>query len=258
VVCGAGSGVERMGFLSVAPVRHAELMDDPSLGEAEHLHALRALGTINAVSRTAATVAAAAASLVPVNRAAAVEVVDVACGGGDVTLACGRRLARLRPGTPFVMQGIDMSGRALARAHAVARRAKAHRPHDTCRIAFIERDVVTDGCPPCDIAVSSLFVHHLEDATAISLLRGLAEACRLGFVISDLIRSPLGLALAVVGTNVLSRSRVARTDGPLSVRAARTPAEYRRLLEAAGLHAATLRRTWPERVLIVWRTGAPG
>jgi hypothetical protein len=74
-----------------------------------------------------------------------------------------------------------------------------------------------------------------------------------GVVISDLIRSRVGLALAVAGTRLLSRSRIARVDGPLSVRAARTPAEYRRLCEASGLIGATIQRTWPERVLITWR-----
>jgi hypothetical protein len=46
---------------------------------------------------------------------------------------------------------------------------------------------------------------------------------------------------------------VARVDGPRSVRAARTPAEYRALLESVGLRGATVRRVWPERVSIVWR-----
>ncbi|MFM9195643.1 MAG: nucleotide-binding protein, partial [Planctomycetia bacterium] len=75
----------------------------------------------------------------------------------------------------------------------------------------------------------------------------------LGFVVSDLIRSRLGLALAVVGTAVLSSSRVARVDGPASVRAARTIPDYRRLLAAAGLAAATIPRTWPERAVVIWR-----
>lgn len=84
----------------------------------------------------------------------------------------------------------------------------------------------------------------------------MAAACRLGFVVSDLIRSRLGLVLAVLGTSVLSGSRVARIDGPLSVRAARTRQEYRQLLDAAGLASATIQRTWPERVLITWRREA--
>jgi hypothetical protein len=84
------------------------------------------------------------------------------------------------------------------------------------------------------------------------VLASLARAARIGIVASDLLRNATGLTLAVVGTAVLSRSRVARVDGPLSVRAARTPREYRTLLDRAGLHGATIRWAWPERAIIVW------
>jgi len=59
--------------------------------------------------------------------------------------------------------------------------------------------------------------------------------------------------LAHVGTTMLARSRVARVDGPLSVKAARTTAEYRRLLVAADLPHAQIDRTWPERVCVSWK-----
>jgi SAM-dependent methyltransferase len=246
-----------MGMLSVTAARCPELMDDPGLPEAEHLHALRALGTINAVSRTAAQLAAAVSSLVPAAHPAPVTVVDLACGGGDVTLSCARRLSRRLAGRRIEMTGVDTSGRALARARAELTRDNLPNDGSPCTVAFVERDLVDDGCPPCDIAMSSLFLHHLDDEHAIALVRSLAVACRLGFVISDLVRSRLGLVLAVIGTGLLSTSRVARVDGPLSVRAARTRREYRRLLDAAGLADATIRRTWPERVMITWRREGP-
>ena len=50
-----------MSLLCLEQVRQAELMDDPGLPEADHLHALEALATINAVSRTAIQITAAAA-----------------------------------------------------------------------------------------------------------------------------------------------------------------------------------------------------
>jgi len=245
-----------MGLLSLEHMRQAELMDDPGLPEAEHLHALDALATINAMSRTAAQIAAAAAAVIPGDEPGPVQVVDLACGGGDVTLTCGRRLAGSLGGREIVMTGVDFSRRGLDRAAAriaAARTAVAGMP---LRFTFMARDIVASGCLPCDVAISSLFLHHLDDEPAVRVLRSMAENCRMGFVVSDLIRSQLGLALALLGTSVLSRSRVARVDGPLSVRAARTPEEYRRLLAAAGLATATIRRTWPERVLITWRREA--
>ena len=246
-----------MSLLCLEQLRQAELMDDPGLPEADHLHALEALATINAVSRTAIQITAAAASLLPRNDPGPVQVVDLACGGGDVTLACGRRLARSLPTHEVVMTGVDMSRRGLGRAAARITAAHEQLAGLPLRFAFVARDLIASGCPPCDVAISSLFFHHLDDGPAIRVLQSMAASCRRGFVVSDLIRSRLGLVMAVLGTSLLSGSRVARVDGPLSVRAARTPAEYRRLLDAAGLTSATIRRTWPERVLITWQREAP-
>jgi SAM-dependent methyltransferase len=228
--------------------RAPELMDDPGIAAADHLHALSALGRINAISRTAARLAEGVVSLLPAGgtrvRGGPLVVADVACGGGDVTIDLARRLRRAIGGSVRVV-GLDVSQRAVERSQSAAARRGIE-------VSFEARDVVADGCPACDVAVNSLFLHHLDDGDACRLLGGMARAARLGVVISDLVRSRLGLGLAVVGTTLLSSSRVARVDGPLSVRSARTPDEYGRLFERAGLHAATVRRVWPERVVIRW------
>jgi SAM-dependent methyltransferase len=241
----------------VAPDRRAELMDDPALPAAEHLAALDALATINTVSLTGRQLAAAVAGIAG---AAAgrrpLQVVDVACGGGDITIALANRLSKLlgrrRGGgtvPPVEVLGLDLSQRAIARAREEAARRG-------CRgVDFAARDVLSEGLPACDVAVSSLFLHHLDDPRAADVLRSMATA-RLGGAVSDLLRSRSGLVLAILGTRLLARSRVARVDGPLSVRAARTLPEYRRLTDRAGLSHATIRKTWPERVLIQWRTAA--
>lgn len=229
--------------------RQPELMDDPALPESDHLAALVALRRINSLSRTAAQIAAAVAEIACGRTP--LMVVDVACGGGDVTLDLSSRLARrVQPDRGLHVIGIDISPRAIERASTVAAaRGKA--------VKFIVHDVMTAGCPTCDVAVSSLFLHHLHDDQAVAVLRSMAAAVRYGIVISDLVRSRLGLALALFGTAVLARSKVARIDGPMSVCAARTPDEYRRLLAAAGLTGATVRRTWPERVILSWSRSAP-
>lgn len=236
---------------SLPPSREPELMDDPRLSEAEHVIALGALARINAVSWTAGRLARAVVARLDTSglpAAGPVRVIDIACGGGDVTVGLAARLGRVaaaRGWAPPDVLGIDRSDLAIDRARrlAAARRVNAR---------FLVADVTADASPPCDVAVSSLFLHHLDDAAAIALLAALAATARRGVVISDLVRSRLGLALAVLGTTLLARSRVARVDGPRSVRAARTPAEYRSLCTAAGIRGATVRRTWPERVLVEW------
>jgi len=228
-------------------VREPELTDDPAIAAADHLHALSALGRINAFSRTAARLADGVRRVARGRATAApLVVIDVACGGGDVTIDLARRLSHRGGGVTVEVIGIDFSQRAIERAIQLAARRGS-------RVGFAERDVISAGCPPCDVAVSSLFLHHLDDADAIGLLHAMASAARCGIVVSDLIRSRSGLLLAHLATMVLTRSRVARVDGPLSVRAARTVTEYRALLASAGLGGATVRRVWPERVVIVWR-----
>ena len=236
-------------------------MDDPALPATDHMHALDALALINMLSLTSAQVVRAIHRLdagrhsrrpLAGYRDGPLKVVDIACGGGDVTTAVARRLSRRLPagadGTPAVqVTGLDKSPRAVARAERHSRKRTG-----TARVAFDVHDILADACPPCDIAIVSLFLHHLDDDDAIRVLASLARAARIGIVASDLLRTVTGLALAVVGTAVLSRSRVARVDGPLSVRAARTPAEYRTLLDRAGLHEATIHRAWPQRAILVW------
>ena len=236
---------------SLPQSRQPELMDDPALDEGEHMRALGALARINVLSRTAAQLASAVVAIVGRDRlrpeGPPVRIVDVACGGGDVTLGLARRLARR--GAVEVL-GVDVSPRAIDRCRDRGSRAG-------CGVRFVVRDVIRDGCPPCDVAVSSLFLHHLDDPAALDLLATMRHAVAHGVAVSDLVRSRVGLALAAVGTSVLASSRVARVDGPLSVRAARTPAEYAALCTAAGLAGASVRRVWPERVLVRWcRAGA--
>jgi len=231
---------------SLAPVRTPELMDDPAIPAADHLLALDALGRINALSGTAASLSAAvrrATDSAPAD-GGPLHVLDVACGGGDVTLGLARRL-----GPGFRVTGIDVSERAVDRA----RRLAAERGIATA--TFARRDVVAEGCPPCDVVVTSLFLHHLDDRPATALLAAMRDAARRAVIVSDLLRSRGGLWLAFLGTRLLTRSRVAHVDGPLSVRAARTLAEHRALCAAAGLGTARVGRVWPERVLIEWHRG---
>lgn len=220
-----------------------ELMDDPALPAAEHHAALTALRRINWISGTAGHLARAIASLPAASAGRPLQVLDLACGGGDVTIEVARKLASM--GVAALVTGVDMSERALDVAQAAAQRSAAD-------VVFVQHDLDADGCPLCDVAISSLFLHHLDDPAAERLLASTAARARHGMVISDLLRSRLGLALAVLGTTCLARSRVARVDGPLSVRAARTPAEYRDLFNRAGLHEPEIRCVWPARALIRW------
>ena len=96
-----------------------------------------------------------------------------------------------------------------------------------------------------DVAMSTLFLHHLSDDEAQALLARLGKIAQKAVVVDDLCRSRRGYALAWMGTRLLTRSRIVHVDGPLSVKAAFTAVELRSLAQRAGLGTSTIRTIGP-------------
>lgn len=88
-----------------------------------------------------------------------------------------------------------------------------------------------------DIVGSSLFVHHLERDELKQFAREGLRTARHAFVINDLIRNPVHLALAVAGKPIY-RSRITRHDAPASVRRAYTTEEIREILDQQDVGAS--------------------
>jgi 2-polyprenyl-3-methyl-5-hydroxy-6-metoxy-1,4-benzoquinol methylase len=221
-------------------------MDQPDLDVRRHVHALDALGRANAVSRTAAaiwpSIAAAAADAAP----RPLRVLDVACGGGHVLVSLARRAARARLGAEWI--GWDLSPVAVEYARTLARRAGVE------GVRVERADARRDPMPAAvDVVICTLFLHHLDDRDAETLLGRMGRAGRHSVVVSDLRRTRLGAAFTVVGCRLLSRSDVFRVDGMRSVAAAFTTDEVRTLAQRAGLAGARVSQIWPQRWLITWR-----
>ena len=122
------------------------------------------------------------------------------------------------------------------------------------RARFFVWDALGDELPTgYDLLTCGLFLHHLDERDAVGLLRKMAAAAGRAILVDDLCRSASGLWLARLATRTLSRSSVVHVDGPRSVRAAYSPAEFRELAEAAGLGSAAIARHWPQRQLLAWR-----
>ena len=79
-----------MSALPPLVTRPLEIMDDPSLDSEQHHQALHALARIHIISRTASQVAQSIATLIrssSLSDDAPLRVLDIACGGGDLTAA---------------------------------------------------------------------------------------------------------------------------------------------------------------------------
>jgi 2-polyprenyl-3-methyl-5-hydroxy-6-metoxy-1,4-benzoquinol methylase len=223
--------------------RQPEWMDDPQLDAQRHQQALEALARLNRLSQTAQ-------ALWPVIQKAAanqpdrpLRVIDIACGGGDVTLALARQAQQA--GLPLELSGCDLS--PIAIEHAQARAAQEHR-----KVTFFQHDAVHDPLPGYyDLAVTSLFLHHLEEGEAITLLTMLGSRCR-QVVADDLVRSSVGWLLAWSASRLITRNPVVHVDAPRSVEGAFTPEELHQLADHAGLNGARLHRHWPARMQLSW------
>ncbi|WP_414027101.1 methyltransferase domain-containing protein [Cyanobium sp. ATX-6F1] len=103
-----------------------EWMDDPGIDPLDHAEALRGLQRINGLSRAASSLFAPIRALARRLPDRPLRVLDLACGGGDNTLALAE-LAR-REGLNIRFDGCDLSVQAVAVAtgNAVARGLEAN------------------------------------------------------------------------------------------------------------------------------------
>ncbi|MBB6431664.1 methyltransferase domain-containing protein [Algisphaera agarilytica] len=224
-----------------------EVMDDPELDPALHEAALRGLGRINRVSRSAAMLWPSIEKAAARNSGRVLRVLDLACGGGDVLIQLAR--GAKRKGLRVAFAGADVSPVALDFAAEQARQAGLE-------IDWIPIDVFEQPLPDSfDLTMNSLFMHHLTAEQAVAVF-GKMKAASPTVLINDLRRGPVAYAITVAGTRLLSRSPVVHVDGPRSVRAAWTPKELLALAHAAGLQGATVQHRFPWRMLLKWNASS--
>ena len=222
-------------------------MDDPNLDARRHRHALRGLARVNAISLSTRTVWKPIRRLAKELGTSRLRVLDVATGGGDIPLGIWKRSRRAN--LDLEITGIDISDEALAVARQRCEESSAV-------IDFQQLDVFAEPLPDgYDVVVSSLFLHHLSDKDAAVLLSKMAKATRHSVLVNDRVRSRLNLVLVFLAMRLLTTSKVVHIDGPLSVKAAFTREEARGLAVQTGLDTAIVRRRFPCRYLLEWRSG---
>ncbi len=222
-----------------------EVMDQPTLAKDAHHEALRGLSRTNCWGTTRRQIWKAIVRIARKRKLKALRVLDVACGAGDLAIWLKRRSERA--GLHLLIEGCDKSPTAVDFARLQATNAGLR------SIRFFKCDVLSEQLASTyDFVTCSLFLHHLDEFEAVSLLKRLAAVADHALLVDDLRRSASGYGLAWLGCAILTRSPVVHVDAPLSVRAAFRENEAQQLFVKAGLQGATLRRHWPQRYLITW------
>jgi 2-polyprenyl-3-methyl-5-hydroxy-6-metoxy-1,4-benzoquinol methylase len=221
-----------------------EIMDQPGLAAREHLSALTGLERVNWLSGSARILWPQILALARRSGGRTLRVLDVASGGGDVPLALWH-LAR-RHGVSLDIHGIDISPVAVQHAKEAAARWSAP-------VTFGMANVLHDSLPEgYDVVMSSLFLHHLPEADAVSLLRKMRNATRGLVLVNDLRRNWSGYWLALLVSHLVTRSHLVHVDGPRSAAGAWTMKELAELCDKAGMPSARIERRWPCRMLLHW------
>jgi ubiquinone/menaquinone biosynthesis C-methylase UbiE len=169
-----------------------------------------------------------------------VDVLDVAAGGGDMAEAM-RAWAAAR-GFELRFTLLDRHPLIVGTAGAAVRGRTAAVRGDALRLPF--RDGAFDVC------VTSLFFHHLEPEQAEQALVEMRRVARTGVLVNDLVRDRLAWGWILIFSHLFSTNRLVRHDGPLSVRRAYRPEDFRSLALRAGLVDWEVRRHFPYRMCL--------
>lgn len=211
-------------------VERIELLDRPGTPRAELAESLADIARLNRLGPTRsilATLGPFAERFDREGRPRPLRILDVGTGSADIPVAIAR-WARQRDRRVSIL-ALDVQPDVIACAQAASRGFPEIR---AVAGDALEPPVRADGV---DLAICSLTLHHLPEDAVVALLRLLASVGRLGFVVSDLRRGRLAYAAVWLTTRAISRNRLTRHDGPLSVRRAYTRPELGRLSARADL-----------------------
>ncbi|GJM23969.1 MAG: hypothetical protein DHS20C16_03840 [Phycisphaerae bacterium] len=226
--------------------REPELMDDPHVDQCEHRAALAALRRSNRWLGADSKIVDVVASF---THSRETRVLELGSGGGGLIAALMAHSRRTQRETRCV--GLDRSPFAIsdAQSHVGAAQTTEFVVGNALQLPFASQSI--------EVVVCSLLLHHFDPEEATKLLKEASRVASKAVVVSDLDRTALAWLVTWTATRLMSRSRLFRVDGPLSVRAAFRPAEALDLATGAGMARATVRKAFPFRWMMIWRREAP-
>lgn len=172
-----------------------------------------------------------------------VRILDIGTGSGDIPRALVR-WART--------SGIDIDVVAVDNLCGMLQIAR-DRTDPSDPIRFLQADALALPFAPnsFDIATCGLMLHHLGVDAAARVVAQMDALSTRGFVVTDLRRDRLSLALVRAGLALLRAHPITRHDGPASVRRAFTRREYEKIVALSGVRGVRMTSSWYYRVVLV-------
>jgi SAM-dependent methyltransferase len=218
-------------------VRHLgpEIMDEGGLDYPEYLACMSDLSRVNAFTLAYLPTLAFLERLrregrLPEGRP--LEVLDVGFGYGDMLRSIDRWARRRR--VPVALTGVDLNPWAAETAAAATPQGGP--------IRWLTGNAYHQ--PSCDLVISSLFTHHLDNRQLPEFLAWSERTARLGWFINDLHRHRLAYLLFGPLCRIMGWRRIVRLDGLTSIRRAFTAGDWRGYLTLAGLAETPVEIRW--------------
>lgn len=156
-------------------------------------------------------------------------VLDLGTGGGDVPRAIARQFdvtITAVDGNPDILQ--------IARERSVGFNNIRFEQHDLLALPYRPDSF--------DVVLCALTLHHFAEADAVEILRRIHDIARVGFVVNDLRRNRIAIALSKLMAHTIITNPIARFDAPASCERAFTIAELRAMAKRAGMKKFAIRR----------------
>lgn len=223
-----------------ARIHRPELLDGAEHDQAELAESLFQVAQVN---RLFGGARALRRHLERLLHAGELRLLDVGTGNGD-TAAELTAWAAAR-GARFSVTGLDHHAGvlAVARDRSDSRAGPRLVRGDALALPFRDRSF--------DVAFCTLTLHHFRDDDAVRLIAEMARVSRDTVLVNDLERGVLSYWSArVLSATLWRRNRITRHDGPLSVLRSFTVTELLGLGRRAPLHAPTVRRHFPFRLVL--------
>lgn len=173
-------------------------------------------------------------------------IVDLGCGSGDVLMYMARWARHTNMKAKFT--GVDLNAHAIA---YLKKKSAGYPEIEAVHSGYLD---FVQSNRPVDIYHCSLFCHHLTDQQLIELFRLFGSNASLGFIINDLMRSPLAYYSSVVFTRLANATPLAKNDGPVSVLRGFKKNELVSLLNSSGIHDFRISAEFGFRYLITGRS----
>jgi 2-polyprenyl-3-methyl-5-hydroxy-6-metoxy-1,4-benzoquinol methylase len=224
-----------------------ELVDQPSPNPALLAQSLGDLAWLNRYLGGTATVIHQLNRLLGGAFPQNLRVLDVGAGGADIVVALDEWSRR---------RGIHLEAVALDSGRETTKQAARNIEHsgiEGLRVTCGDARALPFASRTFDVAISSTFLHHLDEGDAVVTLKEMARVSGIGIIVSDLRRELWGYIGAwALANTVWLRHRYTHHDATASMRAAFSLKEALSLAKRARLAAVVEPQLW-FRWALRWR-----